>query len=803
MPTCGRAFPARPDMIPAAGPSRVLAGRAMPKGQSPAATPGQDPITARETWLALLLVLGLGLLAFGTYMPFARFFWDEWNILPLGLAGGARGMADGLYHHRAFVHHIHALGYALLGPHPVAWQVASLLLRGAAALLGWWLVRHLFPGRREVGLGLAAVIMVFPGYAHFPMGLFAFLTYISFFLTTASFCLTVRSYTAAGRTARVASFLGALALLGAATIGYEAFWGLELFRPLLILLVVSRLAPDQPLPRRLGRTLAGWLPYLALCVPYLFWRVFIFRSTKTFINPTDHLSGPGLFSLDVIGRTLERLYVALVSSLSMSWSQELLDLAANKSLAVLLLGLALGLAGAGLVALVFRGQPKAEPGESGRIPGLFGVGFFCALLSAPFAGLLNESTNQIKLISLALVLAGLLGLAIWSARKQHGWRVLDPFLGVGCGFGVCLALLAPFRYWGLSPHFLLRFWPLCLGLALAGLLVWGFWRRRVEGPPPLGPDRSSLVLVLGGLALLLTGFSVPVLAGSPCTIGGEGRYYPVAFLGLGLFLSALFCGLASRRAAVAMLGVLVVLGIMGNNYNGDYFRQAGRQMDELAWQMHWRAPALKPQTVAVLKPERLERLTIDNHFKGFVNAVYGRHELAGLVVRDKKGNAHLQTILDGVEYVELFGRHISLADVLVFWGPEGGRCMWAISPQTPLNQRDDPQVRILQPVSKESLILAQPAGPPPPASMFGPDPGQDCWCYYFEKADLARQTQDWPAAAALWEQVRAKGLAPADPREWEPFRQALQALGRQEEARELTRALEAAPPKPPRPAPGG
>ena len=41
--------------------------------------------------------------------------------------------------------------------------------------------------------------------------------------------------------------------------------------------------------------------------------------------------------------------------------------------------------------------------------------------------------------------------------------------------------------------------------------------------------------------------------------------------------------------------------------------------------------------------------------------------------------------------------------------------------------------------------------------MFGSEPPH-LWCYYFEKADLARQLQDWQSVLQLEKQARARGL---------------------------------------------
>jgi hypothetical protein len=66
--------------------------------------------------------------------------------------------------------------------------------------------------------------------------------------------------------------------------------------------------------------------------------------------------------------------------------------------------------------------------------------------------------------------------------------------------------------------------------------------------------------------------------------------------------------------------------------------------------------------------------------------------------------------------------------------------------------------------------LIQDHNPPasPPVDIFGSEP-KHRWCYYFEKADLARQNGDWKSIIELSKQSIRKGYRPDDPSEYLPF----------------------------------
>jgi hypothetical protein len=83
-------------------------------------------------------------------------------------------------------------------------------------------------------------------------------------------------------------------------------------------------------------------------------------------------------------------------------------------------------------------------------------------------------------------------------------------------------------------------------------------------------------------------------------------------------------------------------------------------------------------------------------------------------------------------------------------------------------------------------IIPSGASPVPPASIFGTEPEHD-WCFYYQKASLARQSGDWEEVGRLYDQVRELNLETDDKSEVIPFFEGLVNLGRYEDARSLFR----------------
>ena len=106
----------------------------------------------------------------------------------------------------------------------------------------------------------------------------------------------------------------------------------------------------------------------------------------------------------------------------------------------------------------------------------------------------------------------------------------------------------------------------------------------------------------------------------------------------------------------------------------------------------------------------------------------------------------------------------------------------------------DPVYRLAPPNREREPAPAgfQPrAGPsrrsqPYPVVIFGPEPDRG-WCYFFQKADLARQMQDWESGVWLAEEASRQGLAPVSGVERLPFIEAYAHAGQWDAALDQTR----------------
>jgi hypothetical protein len=119
--------------------------------------------------------------------------------------------------------------------------------------------------------------------------------------------------------------------------------------------------------------------------------------------------------------------------------------------------------------------------------------------------------------------------------------------------------------------------------------------------------------------------------------------------------------------------------------------------------------------------------------------------------------------------------------------PSSSSCMHVIDGTLPVYSADDAfLVQQIGEYSHVDRIIPTGESPVPSSSIFGVEPEHD-WCYYYQKASLARQTGDWDEIGRLYDKTKTLDLDTDDKAEMIPFLEGLVNLGRYEDARAVYR----------------
>ena len=223
-------------------------------------------------WSVLAGLLGTAVLAYGLLIPWLGFYWDDWAFIWISQKLGSAGLVRYFATNRPVWGLFFQASTALLGEEPLRWQIFGLFWRLAAAAAFWALLRLMLP--RRVGLAAAAALffLVYPSFDQAPIAV----TYGHFFLIYTAFLFSLAAMLAA---ARGLGRKGVWLVLGLVfslvnLLSMEYFFLLDLIR--LPLLLVVETQQQGSLKKAWRPALRSWLPYLAVFLTAVVWRLFIF-----------------------------------------------------------------------------------------------------------------------------------------------------------------------------------------------------------------------------------------------------------------------------------------------------------------------------------------------------------------------------------------------------------------------------------------------------------------------------------------------------------------------------------------------
>lgn len=362
-------------------------------------------------------------------------------------------------------------------------------------------------------------------------------------------------------------------------------------------------------------------------------------------------------------------------------------------------------------------------------------------------------------------------------------------------------------YRTLTPEILGDWTPSMLLFAVAmvvtalGLV---FYLLRLEAAPEDNPEgyRSRWVMEAFGV-----GLAAMVLGTLPVWVTDRQVWLPglfsdrfglAAMFGASLALAALLRWVASNWKKTALIaGILVGLAVGLQLRTANDFRWSWIRQQRVYWQLYWRAPAVKPNTI-FLADNTLFPYVYPNfsfnvlYFSGNDPANMG---LKFLYLKEALGNdpgffsenkPYQKTFRNFV-----FNGHTQDIVLLYYDPPHNSNCVWVLTPEDVDNPYLSDRIRQALPVSGTRRILTEPTGALyPPREIFGEEPEPD-WCYLYQKASLAKQTGDWQQVAALGDQAAEMGIAPDSteansPQEWLPFIEGYARTGEWERAAALT-----------------
>lgn len=340
---------------------------------------------------------------------------------------------------------------------------------------------------------------------------------------------------------------------------------------------------------------------------------------------------------------------------------------------------------------------------------------------------------------------------------------------------------------------------LLLSGVCAGVLFLLFWRTRRLPAQPLTHDGRGndywAELVLGlGLFAMLAGGAVFWVTGIPISVDFPwDRSTLSLMLGASLVAVGLLNMLVAQRYRLLILSIMIGLAAGAHYQNAQVYRAEWKKLQSFIWQLTWRAPGFEPGTLILFDAIPLNRYS-DSDLTALLNWTYAPdwntrqipYKFFDLTIRLDGEHGGLPALEKGLpvehNHRGMIFRTTTSRTLAIHYDPPG--CLVVLNAEDPvlpgLPGRLPDALAITD--INQIRVDADPAVPPQPV---GAEPAHD-WCYYYQKAELGRQKEDWRAVAELGDQAEQDGFTRNDPAELLPFAEGYACAGNLEKARQLT-----------------
>ncbi|HKY53986.1 MAG TPA: hypothetical protein VJM08_06755, partial [Anaerolineales bacterium] len=322
--------------------------------------------------------------------------------------------------------------------------------------------------------------------------------------------------------------------------------------------------------------------------------------------------------------------------------------------------------------------------------------------------------------------------------------------------------------------------------------------------------RFAWQAILIGLIGILLGRIPSFAAGLPLTLQSSfDRFMISMMLGDSLFITGLIeLLIKNARVKTYIFALLIALGIGQQFFNANIFRRDWAKQQEIYWQLAWRIPAMESGTVLLTDQMPIDYET-DLSFTAPINWMYAPdYKRSTMVPRAFGGNPtdtrpdlpyamlyvekRLGGSLPSLETntnIELSFRTVSFkgytSQAIVIYMPRNG-CLRVLSPAWGDEITYSRQSRFLV----DAIPLSNPERINVDKDEIAKLPFlpelDHTWCYYYTRAELAKQKGDWVQVNDLISKATSLGFQPEDPFEWLPYIEAKAVIGDIEAAEKLS-----------------
>ena len=248
-----------------------------------------------ETFVATLLILLTTVITYGISIPQLGYYHDDWFVLWSGQMRGAESLIPLFSTDRPFMGVIYSVLYRFLGDSIVDWHLYALLWRFIGALAFFWILRLLWPNQKYLTTLMTVLFIIYPGFLSQPNANTKQNHLYGFGTALLSMALMLQAMKTSKLGWKIVCSLFSIVLTANYLFIYEYMIGFEGTRLILLgyVLFQQGFREFRSLAKEILKRIC---PYWIVTAGFLYWRVFIFESSR---NATDasQLAGSYLSNL--------------------------------------------------------------------------------------------------------------------------------------------------------------------------------------------------------------------------------------------------------------------------------------------------------------------------------------------------------------------------------------------------------------------------------------------------------------------------------------------------------------------------
>jgi hypothetical protein len=330
-----------------------------------------------------------------------------------------------------------------------------------------------------------------------------------------------------------------------------------------------------------------------------------------------------------------------------------------------------------------------------------------------------------------------------------------------------------------------------LGIVTAVLFY--LYIRRSDRDEKSAEDHPFIqMLLLGGIALIAG--AIPVWATERQIADGKwsDRFALATMLGAVIvFVYLLDWLLRTRNQKQWLFVILLASSISLQVYNTNKYRLDWANQQGLYWQLSWRIPNLKPGTAIIGSGTFTDKSSFyDGGY--IINLLFSNNISTKHAYYEYFDIWHLPSTSYKPNLPLVKGKFIgstSQAIGMYFNIINPTECVRILDPVYTEDPKFNEEISNIIPISNLNTITVGDGSRMPDPAIFGMEPPHT-WCYFFEKADLARQMKDWDTILRLGAEAQAKKLDPSSGGEYLPFIEAFAQTGQWSQAHDLSIAAQ-------------